>query len=393
MTYDSALLLIDDDPEFLNVSVHFLKERGFRDITTTRSSKEALALIGTRTFDVIIADYELPPGQNSIHLLKTLKSLGNDTPFIIFTGKSREEVAIEALNNGAAYYLQKGIEIEVQYTELHNMIMQLAEKKRAKERVLRQEVELRLKNEELESFCYSISHDLRAPLRVIDGYCAFILATSGSTLDPSVLNYLQGIQGASTRMNTMIESLLKFSRAGRLALDCQEVNLSKIAWEIIAPLREHNPDRQVTVDIEDGMVVHADRTLISMALQNLIDNAWKYTGKTSPAEISIRMKKDNGLAIITIRDNGAGFDAANAENLFHPFTRFHTESEFPGTGIGLATVHRIIERHGGRIWAESQAGNGALFSFTLPVCRNLPARNPDAGECPQGGPETCAANK
>eukprot|EP00825_Cyclidium_porcatum_P050572 TRINITY_DN9064_c0_g1_i1.p1 TRINITY_DN9064_c0_g1~~TRINITY_DN9064_c0_g1_i1.p1 ORF type:complete len:218 (-),score=11.84 TRINITY_DN9064_c0_g1_i1:19-672(-) len=160
MTYDSALLLIDDDPEFLNVSVHFLKDRGFWDITTTRSSKEALALIGTRTFDVIIADYELPPGQNSIHLLKTLKSQGNETPFIIFTGKSREEVAIEALNNGAAYYLQKGIEIEVQYAELHNMIMQLAEKKRAKERVLRQEVELRLKNEELESFCYSISHVL-----------------------------------------------------------------------------------------------------------------------------------------------------------------------------------------------------------------------------------------
>jgi signal transduction histidine kinase len=388
MKNDSALLLIDDDPDFLDVSIHFLEEQGFWNITTTRSASDALAILNTRSFDVIIADYELPPGMNSIDLLRMLKAQGNETPFIIFTGKSREEVAIEALNSGAAYYLQKGIEMEVQYAELRNMILQLAEKKRAKERVLRQEVELRLKNEELESFCYSISHDLRAPLRVIDGYCAVIQAKAGSDLDPGIQNYLNGIRSASAKMNIMIESLLKFSRAGRLALDCQEVNLSKIVGDLVSGLKEHDPGRNVTVDIENGILVHADRTLLSMALQNLVDNAWKYTGKMSEAEIAVHMIRDNGEMVISIRDNGAGFDAAQAENLFHPFTRFHTESEFPGTGIGLATVHRIIERHGGRIWAESQVGKGATFFFTLPACRSAPGGDVK----PNGCPDACTGN-
>ena len=381
MTNDIGLLLIDDDPDFLSLSRAFLEESGFRDITTALSSNEALALIDTRSFDVIVADYELPPGPNSIVLLKILKSRGNETPFIIFTGKGREEVAIEALNSGAAYYLQKGIEIEAQFAELRNMIIQLAEKKRAKERVERQEIELRLKNEELEAFCYSISHDLRAPLRVIDGYCGVIQNRAAKDLDPDVRNYFNGIRASSVKMNTMIESLLKFSRAGRLALDCQDVDLSKVVWDLTSVLKEQQPDRDVTVDIEEGIIVYGDRTLLMMAMQNLVDNAWKFTGKTGRAQIAIRKKTDAGESVISISDNGAGFDAAQAENLFRPFTRFHTESEFPGTGIGIATVHRIIDRHGGRIWAESQVGNGATFSFTLPDCRNRAGRDtpaPDA---------------
>jgi len=383
MTDEIAILLIDDDFEFLEVSRFFLEENGFHNITTALSSDEALLLIGTRSFDVIVADYELPPGTNSIVLLKTLKARGNETPFIIFTGKSREEVAIEALNSGAAYYLQKGIEIEVQFAELRNMILQLAEKKRARERIYCQEIELRQKNEELESFCYSISHDLRAPLRVIDGYCGVIQNIAGKDLQPNVLNYFNGIRAASVRMNAMIESLLKFSRAGRLALDCKEVDLSTMIWEIATDLKEQQPGRDVTVDIDEGMVVYADRTLLMMAMQNLMDNAWKFTGKTSQAQIAARVKNENGQRIFSISDNGAGFDAAQAENLFRPFTRFHTESEFPGTGIGIATVCRIIERHGGRIWAESRIDNGATFSFTLPDCRNRVCReHTDDGEKP-----------
>ncbi|WP_321508512.1 ATP-binding protein [uncultured Methanoregula sp.] len=370
---DIAILLVDDDPDFLEMSRILLEEQGFRDFTLARSSEEVLVLLKTRSFDVIVADYELPPGTNSIILLKTLKAQGNETPFIIFTGKGREEVAIEALNSGAAYYLQKGTQVELQFAELRNMILQLAEKKRAKETVERQEIELRLKNEELESFCYSISHDLRAPLRVIDGYCGVIHNIGGKGLDPNVQKYLTGIRAASVKMNTMIESLLKFSRAGRLALDCQEVDLSKMVWEFTTDLREQQPGRDVTIDIDEGMVVYGDRTLISMAVQNLVDNSWKFTGKTSQAQIKARMTSDAGQKIFSVSDNGAGFDAAQAENLFRPFTRFHTESEFPGTGIGVATVQRIIERHGGRIWAESQVGKGATFSFTLPDCRNRAA--------------------
>jgi signal transduction histidine kinase len=369
MTDDIALLVIDDDPDFLSMSGIYLNEFGFHTITTACSSNEALDILGSRSFDVIVADYELPPGMNSIELLKTLKARGDDTPFIILTGRSREEVAIEALNSGAAYYLQKGIGTEILFAELRNMIVHLAEKRRAKAMVERQEIELRLKNQELESFCYSISHDLRAPLRVIDGYCGVIMSTGGDDIPPEVKKYLQGIRTASGKMNLMIKSLLDFSRAGRVALDCREVDLSTTARDIIANLREQQPDRTVTVDIEGGMVVYGDHTLLVMALQNLMDNAWKYTGRTSHAQIAFRMNDEAGHTTFSISDNGAGFDAAGAENLFRPFTRYHTESEFPGTGIGLATVHRIIERHGGRLRVESRRGKGATVSFTLPDCR------------------------
>lgn len=364
-----ALLLIDDDPDFLSLSRAYLEENGFSDITTARSATDALEILRGRTFDAIIADYELPPGMNSIGLLKTLKAQGNNTPFIIFTGRSREEVAIEALNNGAAYYLQKGMDLGILFAELTNLILHLNEKKQADELVERQGRELREKNQELESFCYSVSHDLRAPLRVIDGYCMVIKSTAKNDLAPDTLNYIERIQAASIKMNEMIESLLKFSRAGRLAITCTDLDLSKIAEEIVASLKNQYPDRKVTMEIAPAMIVTGDRTLLSMALQNLLDNAWKYTGTREQAEITFGVQEQDGTRIFFIRDNGAGFDAAHAETLFHPFSRFHTESEFPGTGIGLATVHRIIERHGGRIWAKSTPGNGAVFSFTLSDCR------------------------
>jgi signal transduction histidine kinase len=382
MTEDIALLVIDDDPDFLSMSRMYLEESGFRTMTTARSSKQALEILDSRSFDVIVADYELPPGLNSIELLKTLKARGDDTPFIILTGRSREEVAIEALNSGAAYYLQKGIGVEILFAELRNMIIHLAEKKRVQEMVKRQEIELRAKNQELESFCYSISHDLRAPLRVIDGYCGVIMNIAGDNLTPEMERYLRGIQGASGKMSVMIKSLLEFSRAGRVALECQKVDLSTIARDIIQNLKEQQPGRDVTVDIEAGLVVYGDRTLLQMALQNLMDNAWKYTGRMGHAQIAFRMKNDAGRKTYSVSDNGAGFDAAEAENLFRPFTRYHTESEFPGTGIGLATVHRIIERHGGQIWVESQRERGAAFSFTLADCRNQPGGNQLAGEGP-----------
>jgi signal transduction histidine kinase len=365
MMPDVAVLVIDDDPHFLTVSRRYLEDGGFFGIVTARSAREALEILCSGSFDVIVADYELPPGINSIELLKQLKTQGNDTPFIIFTGKSREEVAIEALNNGAAYYLQKGIEIEAQFAELRNMIIHLAEKKRSMEKVARQEAELREKNEELESFCSSISHDLRAPLRVIDAYCGIILEVSGSDLSPDALSCFNGIRASSVKMNGMIESLLKFSRAGRLAINYEEMDLSKIAGDIVHSLRAQHPGRMVTVEIDEGMIARGDRTLLTMALQNLLDNAWKYSGKKSDARITFRATGNGDNKVFTLIDDGAGFDAVHAQNLFHPFTRFHTESDFPGTGIGLATVKRIIERHGGQILLASEPGKGTTVRFTL----------------------------
>jgi signal transduction histidine kinase len=384
MTESTAILIIDDDPDFLSMSRLYLEDAGGFSITTASSANQALEIIKTRTFDVMIADYHLPPGMNSIELLKVLKSQGDETPFIIFTGKSREEVAIEALNSGAAFYLQKGIEIEVQFAELNNMIRQLAEKKRAVQKnrnyldqLEQQEKELREKNKELESFSYSISHDLRAPLRVISGYCGVITDNfPEETLPDGIMQYIRGIRHASEKMNNMIESLLMFSRAGRLALSCQEVNLSIMADEIVTSLRNQQPDRDITVEIQEGVCVYGDRTLLQMALQNLIDNSWKYTRGKDHARIAFRAIGDHDRVTCSVVDNGAGFDAQHAENLFMPFTRFHTESEFPGTGIGLATVNRIILRHDGLLWVESRVGEGANFFFTLSHCRKGPPEVP-----------------
>lgn len=369
MDDDIALLVVDDDPALLSLSRIFLEKNGFSDISAVSSAEDALHLLGSRTFDVVVADYEMPAGMSGIAMLRTMRERGDDTPVIIFTGKSREEIAIEALNSGAAYYLEKDADSSVMYAELRNMIQNLAEKKRARELVILHEIELRRSNEELESFCYSVSHDLRAPLRVIEGYCSVIQDRSGKDFSPEVRMYFEGIRAASVRMNTMIESLLKFSRAGRFAITCVELDLSKVAFEITTSLQRQDPGRTAAITIDESMVVWGDRDLLTMALQNLLDNAWKYSSRRDHAEIAFRVSTTDGTRIFSIRDNGAGFDAAHAENLFKPFTRFHTESEFPGTGIGLATVNRIIERHGGRLWVESRAGEGATFYFTLPDCR------------------------
>jgi light-regulated signal transduction histidine kinase (bacteriophytochrome) len=217
----------------------------------------------------------------------------------------------------------------------------------------------------MEAFAYSVSHDLRAPLRAMDGFSAAILNTSAGKPDEQSHHYLQRIQEASRRMSQLINDLLNLSRITRCEFTRQQVDLSALTREVAAELRTHDPQRQMELAIADRMVVQGDLHLLHIALQNLLDNAWKFTSPRLQARIEVGVTEQSGERVFFIRDNGVGFDMAYAGKLFVPFQRLHGMREFPGTGIGLATVQRIVSRHGGRVWAQAAVDQGATFYFTL----------------------------
>jgi hypothetical protein len=232
-------------------------------------------------------------------------------------------------------------------------------------RVAARTVELEVANRELESFAYSISHDLRAPLRHMDGFSQALIEDYGNILDDNAKRFLERIRVGSIRMGHLIDDLLKLSRVSRGGLERERVQLSKIAFAIIDELREAEPNRLVTVEIAPDMEVIADARLMRVALSNLLGNAWKFTKKTPDARIEFGLASRVGAAAYFIHDNGVGFDMTYVNKLFVPFQRLHTSEEFEGTGIGLATVSRVFHRHGGKVEIESAVGKGTTVCFTI----------------------------
>jgi signal transduction histidine kinase len=222
-------------------------------------------------------------------------------------------------------------------------------------------------HKELESFSYSVAHDLRAPLRSIHGFSEALEQDNRAQLDAQGLGHLAKIRAASLRMGHLIDDLLRLSKVTRHSLAPAEVDLSALAAEVMAELRAQDPDRQAAVTVASELRASADPALARVLLQNLLGNAWKFTRRTREAriEFSVERSGNGGPDVYAVRDNGAGFDMTYAGKLFGAFQRMHTVSEFEGTGVGLATVARIVERHGGRVWAEAEVGRGATFRFTL----------------------------
>ncbi len=228
------------------------------------------------------------------------------------------------------------------------------------------EMALAIANRELETFSYTVAHDLRAPLRGINGFSRALQEDFGDKLDGEAKDYLQRIAAATQRMGELIDSLLALARVTRTELRRENVDVTRLAEGVVQQLRTLQPERTVTFATDKGVTAYADRPLLQGALENLIGNAWKFTGTRPDAEIAFGIEDVEGQRAYYVRDNGAGFDMAFAEKLFAPFQRLHKASEFSGTGIGLATVQRIVNRHGGHIWAKSAVGRGATFYFTLP---------------------------
>jgi signal transduction histidine kinase len=218
---------------------------------------------------------------------------------------------------------------------------------------------------ESDSFSFTVSHDLRAPIRVVEGFARIVKEDYGRLLDRVANDHLDRVLGAAARMNLMIDAMLTLARLSTQPLKSQPVNLSQLATYVADELRRSAPEREADIDIEPGLTTQGDPTLLRLVLENLLGNAWKYSGRCVRARIALAAVPHPGGTAYVVRDNGSGFDMRASERLFGLFQRLHSASEFPGTGVGLASVKRIVQRHGGHIWAESEPGRGAAFYFTL----------------------------
>ncbi len=249
---------------------------------------------------------------------------------------------------------------------------EIIEHRRAEKEIENQQIaleranaELLTANAELQSFSYSVSHDLRAPLRTIDGFSAALSEDCADRLDDEGKAHLNRIRAAAQRMSALIDDLLSLSQLSRTAMQWRTLDITALARSIAGDLHTEQPQRQIELDIQEGLTVTADPGLMRIALVNLLGNAWKFTSKRARGRVEVGQSAVHGVMAFFVRDNGAGFDPAHADRLFGAFQRLHGMSEFPGTGIGLATVQRIIHRHGGRVWAEGAVDRGATFYFTV----------------------------
>jgi signal transduction histidine kinase len=279
----------------------------------------------------------------------------------------------EAFNDMLAQIERRTLELEASNTKLGR---EVEERSRAEREVLRLNAELEDRvrertaqletaNQELEAFSYSVSHDLRAPLRAIDGFGQALVDDFPQHLPEAARRYLTKIRASTQYMAQLIEDLLNLARVSRGALEHRAVDLSQLAREVAGELEQREPSRSVELSVWEGMRAEGDPHLLRIALENLIGNAWKFSSKCEKPHIEIGALKDHGRTTFFVRDNGAGFDMAFADKLFGAFQRLHAARDYAGTGIGLATVQRIVQRHGGRIWAEAEVGKGAVFFFTL----------------------------
>ena len=243
--------------------------------------------------------------------------------------------------------------------------MDISARKQAEMEAQRKTVELQAANKELEAFAYSVSHDLRAPLRSIDGFSKMVIEDYAEKLDDAGKDYLNRIHAGAMRMSQIIDDLLDLSRYTRIKMHPTSIDLTQLAHDIVDQLRQHEPERHVDIVIQEGLHDEGDKGLMKVVLENLLNNAWKYTAKTGDAHIEFSCTRKNHEKVYCVRDNGAGFNMKYASKLFGVFQRLHSHKDFPGIGIGLATVQRVIKRHGGRIWAEASPNAGASFFFTL----------------------------
>ncbi|MGA3260510.1 MAG: response regulator [Bryobacteraceae bacterium] len=382
------VLAVDDSITYLAEVSAQLRKEGY-DVVQAHSGKEALDLLEVQIVDCILLDVLMPglSGNETCRIIKKRPSL-RGIPLLMLTAAEGHEALIEGIESGADDYIGKSSDFTVLKARLRAQLRRKQsedELRLIREELLRKDLdaaqaradreiaqaravlvdELEAKNRELEAFSYAVSHDLRAPLRAIDGFSDALISQYRDLLDDKGKHYLRRIHEGSLRMGQLIEDLLDLSRITRRALSRERVNLSDLALEIASELRAEHPQRQVEFAIAPDLAAVGDRHLLRIALQNLAANAWKFTGKCQCARIEFGVRQQDGERVYFVRDNGVGFDMAYADKLFTPFQRLHGAQEFPGTGIGLATVQRIVIRHGGRVWAEAAVGKGATFSFTL----------------------------
>ncbi|MDZ7337820.1 MAG: response regulator [candidate division KSB1 bacterium] len=361
------VLFVDDEPHVLAALRRALHREPYQ-VLCASSGTEALRLMAETPVDAVISDEQMP-GMSGSELLAEVRRRYPETVRMMLTGNATLSTAIRAINDGEVYrfFTKPCNELDLATTIRHAL-----EQKDLVEENRRRTVELAEANKELESFNYTVSHDLRSPLQCIEGFAQALEEDYGERLDEQGRQYLFHLRTAARRMTQLVNDLLALSRTYRCELQIARVDLSAMAKEIATGLRFAHPERNVRFVIAEAMYAWGDARFLRVVLENLIGNAWKFTSRHAEATIEVGMKREDlpekaeGQPVYFVRDDGAGFDPAYADRLFTPFQRLHSLSEFEGNGIGLATVQRIVTRHGGKVWAEGQVERGATIYFTLP---------------------------
>ncbi|GAA2526488.1 response regulator [Pilimelia columellifera] len=387
----TTLLMVDSDEEYLREAGAALRAEG-HEIVLARRAADALTLLAAQPVDCVLL------GLNTLHgdladLAVEIRQLpGLSTVPIVVLGPGAEPTAlIDSLAAGADHYIARSDGLPILKANVRSQIRRKQTQDRARrirEELLRGEAEaaearaakklaaaraelveeLQWRNEELDAFAGSVAHDLRTPMTVIKALAEEMIEDDIGVLGKRGQQRIHRIETAVDRMTELVDSLLLLSQASRAELRYDRADISALARDVVDELRRRDPDREVTVTIADGMSVRGDRGLLRVMLANIVGNSWKFTGRVEHARIDIYCERADDVVTYFVRDNGAGFPPANAERIFRPFQRVHTVAQFPGTGIGLTTVRRIIERHGGTVRAQSDGiGLGSTFVITLPV--------------------------
>jgi two-component system, NtrC family, sensor kinase len=389
------ILAVDDDPDYRGVLADCLRKRGY-DVAHAASGEEAIQLLTVQTVDCILLDRSMA-GIGGIETCRRLKSsaIVRETPLIILTASDQRDAVLEGLGAGADDFVSKVSGFDVLSARIQAQIRRKQiedEQRRVRDQLLRSELDaaearaskalaearavmteelaranadLALANRELEAFSYSVSHDLRAPLRTISAFTYALTEDFGDAIDDKARDHIRRVLAATARMSDLIDALLELSRISRAPIGRHRVDLSQLAVVVLDELARRDPMRAVRLDITPGLVIDADGRLMRILLDNLLGNAWKFTAKHGAAEIWFGEERREGRTVYHVRDTGAGFDMKYADKLFAPFHRLHASTDYEGVGVGLATVQRIISRHGGQIWAEAERDRGATFFFTL----------------------------
>jgi signal transduction histidine kinase len=360
------ILLVDDEVAQMEPLRVTLKAQGYETVGFT-GGQAALAALREAPFELLLADLTMPE-MDGITLLNRAQEIDPNLVGIIMTGHGRIDTAVEAMKVGAIDYVLKPFQVSdllpvlARALKIRRLRMENAELTR---RVALHTAELEASNKELESFTYSVSHDLRAPLRAIDAFARILLEDFGTQIPAEAAELLGRISAGVERTRQLMDALIRFSRLGRQSLTKCDVNVASLVREVLEEFRQEREGRQIEVRVGTLPDCLGDPALLKAVFTNLVSNAFKFTRRRERAEIEIGCREEEGRKIYFVRDNGAGFDMKYADRLFGVFQRLHRLEDFEGTGVGLSIVQRIIQRHGGRIWAEAAVDKGAAFYFTL----------------------------
>ena len=359
------ILVVDDEPANLKLVQQLLGEAGYR-ARLANNGELALRSAKIKPPALVLLDIRMP-GMDGYEVCKQLKKdeTTRSIPVIFLSALEEEEDKVKAFEAGGVDYVGKPI----RKSEVMARIGTHLALRRAQLELERRNAELEAANKELEAFSYSVSHDLRAPLRAICGFASALEEDCAGALDAEGQRYLGLIRQNAGRMGRLIDDLLALARSSRSELRAADVDMTALAQEAFAELRAGAPERQIRFALGALPPAHCDRSLVRQVLTNLFSNAIKYTSRKPEAVIEISGPSGLSVNTYTVTDNGAGFDNKYSSKLFGVFQRLHSGEEFEGNGIELAIVKRIVERHGGRVWAEGEVGKGAAFHFTLPPAK------------------------